>query len=201
VPADSATHHLEVFIRRTFGDLFSTLLLLGYGEGAGRREASIRIPGGGSGSARGGRLIEVSGELPYGREPLVLAALLKLLLARVRPPAELDFDLPTVMAEVGWPETEVGWPETKDARGAVDDAIRKYLGLTYTVRRAGGDGAGSGMYALVTGYDMDDEIEAEGMAATRSLRRVHFHREFAEGLHDSRVVFAGIDFGPLRAGQ
>lgn len=193
MPADSATHHLEVFIRRTFGDLFSTLLLLGYGEGVGRREASIRIPGGGRGSARGGRLLEVSGELPHGREPMVLAALLKLLLARVRPPAELDFDLLAVMAEVGW-------PETKDPQGAVDDAIRKYLGLTYTVRRGGGDGADSGMYAFVTGYDVDDEIEAEGMAVTRSLRRVHFHREFAEGLRDSRVVFAGIDFGPLRAG-
>jgi hypothetical protein len=188
---DHDKHPLEGFIRETFGDRLGALLLVGYGEEASHPQASIRVTPSKQEARRTGWLIEVSGNLPHGRQPLVLAALLKLLLSRDPLSAELEFETSEVLSALGWAET----PNTQRE---IERVIRKYFGLSYVMRREGSDTVELGMYTLLTGYDHDDEIEVEGRAATQSLHRVHFHRGFIEGLKDSRMVFAGIDFGRLR---
>lgn len=193
LPADPQTHPLESFIRETFGDEFASVLLAGYDGEAGRGELIVWFSPGAVGEGSTRRSLAVTGELPHGREPLVLAALLKLLLSRVSFSPVLEFEMPEVLDSLGWPET----PST---RGEVDRVIRKYLGLSYEVRREGG-GEEQGLYTLITGYDRDDEIEVEGRVPTRISLRVHFHRGFVEGLKEFRVAFAGIDFGRLRSGH
>jgi hypothetical protein len=187
LPADRRTHPLESFIRQTFGDQFGKVVLAGYGRGAGI-SLRLRLSVATEGKGVRGRTLEISGDLPHGREPLVLAALLKLLLSRGYLSAELEFVLPEVIGALGKAVTP-GVP------GEVDRVIRKYLGLSYMVRREGG--GESGMYALVTSYDRDDEFESGVKASTSSALRAHFHPGFVEGLKASRVVFAGIDFGRL----
>lgn len=191
--ADPQTHPLESFIRETFGDEFASVLLAGYDREAGRGELIVWFSSGAVGEVSTRRSLMVSGELPHGREPLVLAALLKLLLSRVPFSPVLEFEMPEILDSLGWPEA----PST---RGEVDRVIRKYLGLSYEVRREEG-GEEQGLYALITGYDRDDEIEVGGRAPTRSSLRVHFHRGFIEGLKEFSVAFAGIDFGRLRSGH
>lgn len=188
--ADPKTHPLERFVRGTFGDLFGTVLLAGYGAEVEHREIQLRFSAVAEGEDIQGQVLEISGNLPHGREPLILAALLKLLLSRGSIPTELEFEIPEVL-------NELGWPETPDTRREVDRGIRKYLGLSYGVRREGA-GEEHGLYALVTGYDRDDEIEVEGRVLIRSSLRVHFHRGFVEGLKESKIVFASFDFGGLR---
>lgn len=190
-------HPLVTYTRRTFGDRFADVILAGYGDEAGRGELFLCDSTGTVGEVVRRRSLELSGDLPHHDEPLVLAALLKLLLSKVPPTAELDFEMLAVLRELGWADT----PTT---RGEVDRIIRKYLRLSYGVRSEQG-GEELGMYALITGYDRDDEMQTGGRAVARSSYRVLFHPGFVEGLKESRVVFAGIDFGEvnpagLRAG-
>lgn len=189
MPAYRRTHSLEIFIRQTFGDQFGKVVLAGYGRGTGVSLLRLRLSVAAAGKGVQGRTLEISGDLPHGREPLVLAALLKLMLSRGHLSAELEFGLPEVTGALGE-------SVTPGAPSEVDRVIRKYLGLSYTVRREGG--GEPGMYALVTGYDRDDELGAGGEAPPGGVLRVHFHPGFVEGLKASRVVFAGIDFGRLR---
>jgi hypothetical protein len=128
--------------------------------------------------------------MPCGEEPLVLAALLKLLLTRGPLSVWLDFAFEEVLAELGW-------QDRRFAQDAVDSAVRKYAGLSYARKRAGCEARG--VCALVVGYDQITDGVNEGGSRVRVLNRVHFHPRFVEGLRNFRIEFAGIEFGDLRS--
>jgi hypothetical protein len=184
-------HNLELFIKRTFGDQMGAILLAGYGSEVGLREASQGVLGAAEGGGEEIWVIEISGNLPHGEEPLVLAALLKLLLSKGPLGVRFDFAVEDVLAELGW-------QDRRFARDAVDNAVRKYTGLSYTRKREVGAEA-RGMYTLVTGYDQITGGVTEGGRRTRVLDRVHFHPRFIEGLRSFRITFAGLDFGSLHS--
>lgn len=184
-------HHLEVFIKQTFGDDMGALLLAGYGEEAGLRETSLIVAGVTDGGGEADWLIEISGNMPYGEEPLVLAALLKLLLTRGPLSVWFDFSLEEVLVELDW-------QDRRFAQDAVDSAVRKYAGLSYERKDAAGNEA-RGMYTLVVGYDQITDGVNEGDNRVRVLNRVHFHPPLVEGLRNFRMEFAGIEFGELRS--
>ena len=180
-------HHLETFIRRTFGSRMGAILLAGYGGEGGCRE-TVGVTGVSESGEETEWLIEILGDLPRGDEPLVLAALLKLLLVGGLLDEALDFTLEEVLAELGW-------PDGRFAQDAVDDAVSKYSRLTYA--KADKRGAIRGMYALVIGYENITERESEGNKRRRILNRVQFHPRFVDGLRNLKIVFAGIEFGDL----
>lgn len=169
------------------------ILLAGYGGEVGLRETSLEVVGAAEGSGEETWLIEISGDLPYGEEPLVLAALLKLLLSKGPLGVRFDFAVEDVLAELGW-------QDRRFARDVVDNAVRRYTCLSYARRREAETEA-RGMYTLVTGYDQITDAVTEGSGRARLLDRVHFHPYFIGGLRNFRITFAGIDFGALRSAE
>lgn len=182
-------HHLVEFVRRTFGEQFGAVLLAGYGEEAAFSELSLSLVESAGGAGEGEWQLVVSGNVPSGQEPLVLAALLKLLLSGAPLTPTLEFTPEEILAELGWPDT----PPT---RAMIDGVIRKYLGLTYAKRMRPPSGMLRGMYALIVGYDQADEKHVGG-SETRTYNSVTFHPHFIERLNSSVITFAGIEFGEL----
>ena len=184
------SHHLVEFVRQTFGEQFGAVLLAGYGEEAAFRELTLNLIDSQGGAGEGECLLVISGNVPSGQDPLVLAALLKLLLSVAPLTPTLEFNPEEVLAELGW-------PDTPPARAVIDGAIRKYLGLTYAKRMRPPSGMLRGMYALVVGYERADEKHTGGGGETFSYNSVTFHPHFIERLNSSVINFAGIEFGEL----
>jgi hypothetical protein len=184
-------HHLVEFVRQTFGEQFGAVLLAGYGEEAAFREYILNLIV----SQEGGREVEcqlvISGNLPNSQDPLVLAALLKLLLSSAPLIPTLEFNLEEVLVELNWPDT----PST---RAMISSAITKYLGLTYEKKTRPPSGMLRGMYVLIIGYDQAEEKYSSG-GETRSYNNVTFYPKFIERLNDSIITFAGIEFGRLNS--
>lgn len=183
------SHHLVEFVRRTFGEQFGAVLLAGYGEEAAFSELSLSLVESAGGAGEGEWQLVLSGNVPSGQDPLVLAALLKLLLSGAPLTPTLEFNPEEVLEELNW-------PDTPPARAVIDGALRKYLGLTYAKRMRPPSGMIRGMYALIVGYDQADEKHIGG-GETRTYTSVTFHPQFIERLNSSVITFAGIEFGVL----
>jgi hypothetical protein len=184
-------HHLVEFVRQTFGEPFGTVLLAGYGEEAAFREYILNLIV----SQEEGREVEcqlvISGNLPNGQDPLVLAALLKLLLSSAPLVPTLEFNLEEVLVELDWPDTPA-------RRSMISSAITKYLGLTYEKKTGPPSGMLRGMYVLIIGYEQAEE-KYSGGGDTRSYNSVTFYPQFIERLNGSKITFAGIEFGRLNS--
>jgi hypothetical protein len=187
---ESDRHHLDIFVQQVFGDQFAAVVLAGYGKEPTLLKTPLRIDLPSGSGTQTGRVIGLIGEPPCGSEPLVLAALLKLLLARRPTSEELVFGVGDVL-------DELGWPDTRGARDLIPRVIRKYVGLTYEMSREGNAGSMSGMYTLVTGYDRLAENSLGVGGLKRRVHLIHFHPGFVEGLNESKVIFAGVAFGEL----
>jgi hypothetical protein len=139
--------------------------------------------------------IEVVGNAPpSGSEPLVLAALLKLLLRRGAVPSPLEFQMSEVLEELLHAGVELA-PES------VDRIISKYVALSYDTRAGGGndsDESGGGVYSLVTAYLRERKGKAGGAGPAGAFNSVHFDQTFASGISNGNVVVAGIRFGRLK---
>jgi hypothetical protein len=185
------SHHLVEFVRQTFGEQFGAVLLAGYGEEAAFRELTLNLVDSQGGAGEGEWQLVISGNVPSGQDPLVLAALLKLLLLSGAPlTPTLEFNPEEVLSELGW-------PDTPPARAVIDGAVRKYLGLTYARRMRPPSGMLRGMYALLVGYERADEKHIGGGSETFTYNSVTFHPHFIERLNSSVITFAGIEFGEL----
>lgn len=190
-------HPLEEFIRHTFGDPFRRVVMAGYANAPGARPGPLSLPPDGGGGRR--RFLELRGgnPPPSGDEPLVLAALLKLLLSRPEFHRELEFSTAELL-------TELGWEDTGLVQRGVDHTIEKYATLAYFRYEEGGergvlDGLTGewGYYSLVTGYSTETATP-RGRAQGRRLRNsVRFDEDFIRSLGEGRVIFAGVDFGAL----
>jgi hypothetical protein len=194
-----SAHPLTTFIYETFGQQFGELLLFGYGEEPSSKHRKVYLT---ESDAEGDadRVIElVSPRPPCRNEPLVLAALLKLLLRRLsisHHSHHLEFESDELLAELGW-EDDIS------TRRRMETAIISYVRLLYDEQpderpgRRTSSGMGGGYYHLLTGYIRAAKISLSGGSFAETLNRVDFDSGFIEGLRQDRVHFAGINFGAL----
>lgn len=182
-----STHPLTRFVYETSGQQFGDLLLAGYGAGPSSGRSYLRVTESEVGEEVAWVIELVALRPPCRDEPLVLAALLKLLLSRPIISQPLEFGIGELLAELRW-------PDSPDTRRRVEEALVSYVGLLYDKRPDGRSGrraqagSGGGCYHLLAGYTR------EALAGTGS---VYFAGAFIRGLLEGRVYFAGIDFGTL----
>lgn len=194
-----STHPLTTFIYDTFGQQFGDLLLAGHGAepGGGRRRLYLTESEAG---VKTDWVIKLVARRPPCRdEPLVPAALLKLLLSRPSISPFLEFELSELLAELQW-------QDELSKRRQVEAAISIYVRLLYDkqvdarVRRPSAATAGGGYYHLLTGYIRGAQPRTGGVL-DRTPDGIYFDASFIAGVMQGQVYFAGIDFGPLQTAE
>lgn len=190
-----SAHPLTAFVYQTFGRQLGDLLLAGYGAEQGGQRRKLYITESETGVEIGWVIELVARRPPCRNEPLVLAALLKLLLSRPSISHHLEFELAELLAELQW-------HDDVSTRRQVETAIASYVRLLYdkqTDKQAGQHTSattGGGYYHLLTGYVRGPNSET-GMTLAGPLGGVYFDTGFIRALRQGRVSFAGIDFGTL----
>jgi hypothetical protein len=186
-------HSLTTFVYQTFGQQFGALLLAGYGAKLSSKHRKLYFT-----ETEARWVIElVTRRQPCRDEPLVLAALLKLLLSQPSLSQYLEFDLDELLSMLQW-------RNSAGARQRVETAIGCYVRLLYDkqvdvpARTRTSEQAGGGYYHLLAGYLRKTESSTVGAPKTH-LRGVYFDASFIEGLKRGQVYFAGINFGHLQA--
>jgi hypothetical protein len=191
-----SAHPLTTFIYETFGRQFGDLLLAGYGAEpeAAQAEKKFYIQETQEGSERQWEIEVIANALPCHSEPLVLAALLKMLLRRKDIPFSLEFQMSEILDEL----LCAGVVLTHDS---VDRIISKYVGVFYDKRARNGDEldeAGGGVYSLVAGFFRGNVNEVERINSAQVSNNVQFDQSFVAGLRLGQIILAGIRFGRLR---
>jgi hypothetical protein len=184
-------HPLVEFVYRAFGPQCADLLMAGYGEGRPQKGRKFQVVEETAGASTEW-MVEVDGKyLPGGREPLILAALLKLLLQRPALATRLEFGLDELIKELGWEDGQA-------ALRAIDRVITGYAALFYYKEpRKKRAGVQQGPYSLITTYIRGSARGSEGEALTRIYSYVEFELRFVEGLKRGQVCLADIYFGSL----
>jgi hypothetical protein len=193
------THYLATFVYQRLGQQFGNLLLAGYKAEPSPKKRLINFI-----EREGGIEIEwvielVADTLPCRDEPLVLAALLKLLLRQPDPPANLEFQMEELIEELQWSNSPL-------IHKRVDRIISNYVKLLYDKRkltkrdRYKREGTQWGYFHLLTGYIKESTFNASESLPVRVHRNVSFDNSFVEGLKNGQVRFAGINLGPFHKG-
>jgi hypothetical protein len=191
-----SAHPLTTFISETFGRQFGELLLAGYGAEPGGKCGRLYLTEQDGGVEAGWVIELVARRPPYGDEPLVIAALLKLLLSRTSISHHLEFELEELLAELRW-------RDDMSTRRQIETAIIGYVRLLYDKQLdEGAEGStsatmGGGYYHLLTGYIRGAKSGSTDGSLAGSVNSVDFDIGFIEGLRRGRVYFAGINFGAL----
>src|ERR1051325_9284137 len=115
-----SAHPLTTYVYETFGRQFGDLLLIGYGAEPGRARRKLDLTDSADGVEADWVINLVASRLPCREEPLVLAALLKLLLGRPSISQYLKF-------EPGELLTTLQWRDDASARRRVETAIGCYV--------------------------------------------------------------------------
>jgi hypothetical protein len=188
-------HPLTIFLYETFGQKFGDLISTGYGDEKNSRHQRLHITEFKAVEAIHCTIELVGDYLPCGDEPLVLAALLKLLLSRPSISHCLEFELNELLSELQW-------RDDIDTRYQVQTTIINYARLLYDkqvntqARQRKSPLTEEGCYHLLTGYVRGTESDVSGVMG-RATSDIYFDASFTEGLRRGRVYFAGVDFGPL----
>lgn len=188
---------LVKFAVDTFGAPLAGFLLAGLGEKDETGRAwvfSVTFEDGGGASRRREIRVEAPDlpgstiSLPAGKEPLVLMALLRLLLAkRGAPPSRLSYRREEVLRLLGRDETD-------ESLRAMDEAVERYADLGYRWALSAEElsernlARFRGWASFVTGCGHRDAEEAGGGAVKRESSYVQFSAEFVRELI-SRSVF------------
>ncbi len=193
---NSATPLIE-FVYQTFGEGFGGLLLAGYGDAFPPKKRSFLFTEHEGDIAIDWVIEIVSDRPPRAKEPLVLAALLKLMLNRSPVAGPFYFK----MADL---TEELGWSSARAQQDLIDLAIEKYISLTFrkyeqrTRQRYNKEGAQWGRYKLVSGHVVESIRQPGKPQLTRTSHRIDFDTKFVKGLNEGRVTFADLDFGLLK---
>jgi hypothetical protein len=188
---DSAAQ-LVNFVREAFGGQCAAILLVGLDEESVKGTKTFDVREVTEGKEWELEVEVVGSTLPCRSEPLVLAALLKMLIALKSIPSHLEFQMSEVVDELrqdGVPLPDKG----------VDQIISKYVALSYN-KRAKGESESEergGMYSLITGYVRGSEKEAGETSPARVSSIVLFEQSFVAGLRKGEVILADIGFGTL----
>jgi hypothetical protein len=199
-------HPLVAFIYEAFGKQFGDLLLVGYGREPTEQEASFEFTETG-GEGTDSWTVEVRARpLPGGKEPLVLAALLKFLLLRIDLDDEshvspsLEFNMQALLEEVGRDGTLMSAAE-------VEEIIDRYVKISY-VRNAQPQEdevnpreRTKGQYRLVVGYTTLTYKDEGDERRRRLVDRVDLILELVEGLKGGEITFAGMKLGERQPGK
>jgi hypothetical protein len=191
-----SAHPLTTFILETFGRQFADLLLAGYGAQPSTQHRKLYVTESVCGVETRWVIELVSRCPPCRDEPLVLAALLKLLLSRPNISQHLEFEVGELLAELQW-------GDDAGTRRQAETAIVGYARLLYAKEMDEREGrgksvsAGGGYYHLMTGYIKEAKSSRRGGALIRNLSAVSFDIDFIKGLRLERVYFAGMDFSAL----
>jgi hypothetical protein len=192
-------HPLVEFIYSTFGEPLGDLLLVGYGSHQERQQVSFkfRAPKGGVTQTW---IVDVTAyALPCGREPLVLAALLKFLVLRVdldypdKVSNSFEFDMERLLAEVGRDGTRFSVEEA-------EEIIEKYTKISYTLREwktkvPKAHKRARAKYSFLSGYTTFTYGDEGDTQAMRLIDRVTLYEDFVEGLKKGEITFAGMILG------
>lgn len=189
-------HPLVSFVYQRLGQQFGDLLLAGYNELPSRTMKQFTYN-----ETEDGIEIEwvielIADTMPCYDEPLVLAALLKLLLSRPDLLTSLDFQTGELIAELKWRNS----PHTSKR---IDQIISSYVKLTYDKHerrrkdRYKRKGTQWGDYHLLTGYVREAVLKVGESLPISTYNNVSFNNSFIDGLKNGQVRFAGINFGPL----
>jgi hypothetical protein len=193
-------HHLVEFIYSTFGEQLGALLLVGYAAEA-EKQASFKFRAPRGGATRTWVVDVTARSLPRGREPLVLAALLKFLVLRI------DLDDPSYVSrsfEFNMRELleEVARDGTRMSEEEAGGIIEKYASLSYTLRewepkgpKAFTRARARGYYTFLSGYTTLNYRDDGDTRARRLVDRVTFCEDFVEGLKKGEITFAGMRLG------
>lgn len=192
----SNTHHLVTFVYQRLGQQFGDLLLAGYDVEPSKKKRLINFTEREAGIEIEWVIELVSNTLPCCDEPLVLAALLKLLLRRPNPPANLEFQMGELIEELQWSNSPLTYKR-------VDRIICNYVKLLYDKHkltkkaRYKREGTQWGYFHLLTGYIRESTFNARESLPVRVHRNVSFDYSFVEGLKNGQIRFAGINLGPF----
>lgn len=178
------------FVREAFGARCADLLLVGLGEEPVRGTKKFNVLESEEGKEWEVEVEVVGGVLPCYTEPLVLAALLKMLIALKSIPSSLEFQMSEVVDEL----RQVGVTLTDEG---VDQIISKYVALSYDKRAKGESESeeGGGVYSLIAGYVRGSEKEARETSPARVSSIVLFEQSFVAGLRKGEIILADIRFG------
>lgn len=190
--SEGNTARLFAYLAEKLGEHLRTLLLAGHGETApgGRRSLTVTSAAGEEWrvdmTSRGG------GPLPHGEDPVVLAALLNLLFRR-REERTAAFR-PSELLRL------LGWADSLHNREALEDAIRRYHDVSYTLSKIGaGRGAGEDREPAQEVRPVAEcefeRVPVEGGSKVRSYFVVDFDASFI-GQLEGKSLF-GIDWGSV----
>lgn len=200
----ASEQHLLDFSREQFGERLSQFLLAGLGEEPTGQRWRFTITYASDGHAWLKRRVEVithepldgSSCLPRGRDPLVLAALLHLLLTGGQASSN------TLSYELGNVLSLLGWKDTQEVGGEIDEAIRRYFMLTYKWKMNKSELARRKLRfytadeSLISETNLLSEEDAGGRMK-RVASRIVFNEHFIERLL-SRLLF-GINWDNVRS--
>lgn len=202
VPTETESDLLDTACQ-VLGDNLFGFLLSGLGGPHDRRRRYMAR----SMNAHGAGLIyqlEAVGEsekgLPGGRDPVVIAALLHLLLTVGGGRDEVVFRDEELIAVLSW-------PDTRASRLSAWAAIRRFhcTGYHRTNRQPLGPGRGelvsSQVQKLVIGYETTEEWEVGTPKGKRKSTILHFSKKLVEELSGAEKYFLGIDFEKLESVQ
>jgi hypothetical protein len=199
-------HPLVAFIYEAFGKQFGDLLLVGYGKEPTQQEASFEFTEMGEQGTVSWTVEVIAHPHPGGKEPLVLAALLKFLLLRIDLDDErhvspsLEFNMQVLLEEVGRDGTLM-------SAAQVEEIIDRYVKISYvrnTQPQEGEVNPGErtkGQYRLVVGYTTLTYKDEGDERRRRLVDRVELFPALVEGLKDGEITFAGMKLGERRPGK
>jgi hypothetical protein len=199
VPTEAESDLLNT-ARRVLGVNLSEFLLSGLGEPHQPRRLytarSVRAQGAGL-TFRLEAVSDSGAELPGGRDPLVMAALLHLLWTGVRGRDEVVFRDEELLEKLSW-------HDTPESRRSIEGAIERYYCTAYlrTSREQMGAGGGerrsSQVQKLVPGYETTVELLSGPPKETRKSTVVQFMPKLIEEVSGVEKYFLGVDFERLR---
>jgi hypothetical protein len=198
-----AEHDLLDTARRVLGGNLFEFLLSGLGEPHQPRRRytakSIREHGPGL-TYQLEAVAETKEGLPGGRDPVVMAALLHLLLTGGKGRDEVVYKDEELLGVLSW-------PDTRESRRSMNMSIERYYDAAYhrTGREPLGPGRGEMVSAqvqkLVIGYDTTEEWEVGTPRGKRKSTILHFTTKLVEEVTGSGKYFLGIDFERLKLQQ
>lgn len=195
-----AEHDLLDTARRVLGDnLFQFLFSdLGGTHHPRRRFTATSVREQGPGTVHQLEAVSESEKgLPGGRDPVVMAALLRLLVTRGKGKDEVVFRDEELLGILSW-------PDTRESRLAVEAAVERYYHTAYhrTSREPLGEGKGewvsSEVQKLVRGYDTTEEWEVGTPKGKRKSTTLNFSKKLIERLSGPEKYFLGLDFELLQ---
>lgn len=188
-------------VRRLLGDNLADFLLSGLGEtGITHRRTFTAQSTTSHGDEITYQFEMVNGSelgLPIGRDPLVLAALLDLLLERQPLDSRILFKDSHILENLGW-------PQSIDAQTLIKQALERYFLTAYCLIDPMAEKGGRilGRYAslrrLLIGYETTSVMLPVKRTELNGLTKVQFLPEFFYDILSERKYFLGVEFQGLR---